>query len=88
MSLRDEVDREVNELKKNVKFKYADTLEYEHLDGTRVSLTNAELRWLSITGWFAIFSEHNGVVVNHRDDLKWMRRTYHKYVWTTKEEQE
>ena len=51
---------------------YRDIIEYKHQDGTVCRFTHASYTEID-EDWFAIFSEHNGRVLNHKADVEWIK---------------
>ena len=48
---------------------YGDIVEVVHQDGSRMRYENAMFGWLDKT-WFAVWTEHNGVYVGHKGDIR------------------
>jgi hypothetical protein len=64
---------------------FQDIVEYQHLDGTlcRFHLATYKELW---DGWFAIFSEHNGRVLNHKSSVKWIKKITEDCIYFNEEE--
>ena len=80
--LADKVGKTLSFPKDFVIRKRAKIIEMQHMDGTYCKFTSACFREIA-KDWIAIYTEHHGTRLYHKDDLEWVREskrpTYHYY---------
>lgn len=81
-----EIKKEFDECEKKLGLgDFQDVIEYQHLDGTVCRFHCATYKEFS-DGWFAIFSEHNGNILNNKADVKWIKKIKEEYIFFNEEE--